>query len=148
MAYPTPWQSEGVSDTTTSASAHPEPGPAADDPSDLGALVGDWLDWAACGAALGVSVSKVRQLIREHQLAAAVPSPGAGQQVPAAFVLDGTIVKGVPGVLTVLHDGLYDDREIIEWLFRDDPSLPGRPIDALRENRGAEVKRRAQAMAL
>ncbi|HET6563146.1 MAG TPA: Rv2175c family DNA-binding protein [Marmoricola sp.] len=133
-----------MSDTTTSASDHPDRGAA----DDLGALVGEWLDWAACGAALGVSVSKVRQLIREHQLAAAVPSPGAGQQVPAELVMDGEIVKGVPGVLTVLHDGLYDDREIIEWLFREDPSLPGRPIDALRENRGSEVKRRAQAMAL
>jgi hypothetical protein len=113
----------------------------------LGALVGDWLDWAACGEALGVSASRVRQLIREHQLAAAVPEPGAGQQVPAAFVQDGVIVKGVPGVVTVLHDGGYDDRHIIAWLFSEDDSLPGRPIDALRENRGAEVKRRAQAMA-
>jgi Rv2175c C-terminal domain of unknown function len=139
-----------VSDTTTSGSSgasgsdHPDSGPG----DELGALVGEWLDWAACGDALGVSVSKVRQLIREHQLAAAVPSPGAGQQVPADLVMDGEVVKGVPGVLTVLHDGHYDDREIIEWLFRDDPSLPGRPIDALRENRGSEVKRRAQAMAL
>jgi hypothetical protein len=143
-----------VSDTTTSGtpgtsgSDHPGSGPGNDTGDDLGALVGEWLDWAACADALGVSVSKVRQLIREHQLAAAVPAPGAGQQVPADLVMDGEIVKGVPGVLTVLHDGLYDDREIIEWLFRDDPSLPGRPIDALRENRGSEVKRRAQAMAL
>jgi hypothetical protein len=68
--------------------------------------------------------------------------------VPADFLADGVIVKGVPGVLTVLHDGGYDDRESIAWLFTEDDSLPGRPIDALRENRGAEVKRRAQAMAL
>jgi hypothetical protein len=50
-------------------------------------------------------------------------------------------------VLTVLHDGGYDDREALAWLFTADDSLPGRPIDALRENRGTEVKRRAQAMA-
>ena len=115
---------------------------------DLATLVGDWLDWAACGDALGISASRVRQLIREHQLAAVVPSPGAGQQVPAALVQDGVVVKGLPGVLAVLHDGGYDDREIITWLFTPDDSLPGRPIDALRENRGSEVKRRAQAMAL
>ena len=114
---------------------------------DLAALVGDWLDWAACGEALGISASRVRQLIREGQLAAAVPSPGAGQQVPAAFVQDGLVVKGLPGVVTVLHDGGYDDRWIITWLFSEDDSLPGRPVDALRENRGAEVKRRAQALA-
>ena len=117
------------------------------DQDDLQSLVGDWLDWAACGAALGISVSRVRQLIKEHQLAAAVPAPGAGQRVPAAFVQDGLVVKGLPGLLTVLHDGGYDDRESIQWLFSHDDTLPGRPIDALRENRGSEVKRRAQAMA-
>ncbi len=114
---------------------------------DLDRLVGEWLDWGQAAALLRVSVSKVRQLIREHQLAAAVPAPGAGQKVPAALVMDGQIVKGVPGLLTVLHDGGYDDREAIAWLFSADETLPGRPIDALRENRGSEVKRRAQAMA-
>jgi hypothetical protein len=127
-----------VTDTTTQDE---QAGP------DLATLVGDWLDWSACGEALGISASRVRQLIREHQLAAAVPSPGAGQQVPAAFVQDGVVVKGLPGVVTSLHDGGYDDRAIIAWLFTADDSLPGRPVDALRENRGAEVKRRAQAMA-
>lgn len=114
---------------------------------DLGTLIDQWLDWSEAGKALGVSVSKVRQLIREHQLAAAVPSPGAGQQVPAELIMDGEIVKGVPGLLVVLHDGGYDDRTILRWLFTEDDTLPGRPIDALRENRGSEVKRRAQAMA-
>jgi hypothetical protein len=118
------------------------------DTSDLGALVPEWLDWKAAGVALGVTVSKVRQLIREHQLAAAVPSEGAGQQVPAELIMEGEIVKGVPGLLTLLHDGGYDDREILQWMFTSDDSLPGRPIDALRENRGSEVKRRAQAMSL
>jgi hypothetical protein len=114
---------------------------------DLGTLIDEWLDWSEASKALGVSVSKVRQLIREHQLAAAVPSPGAGQQVPAELIMDGEIVKGVPGLLVVLHDGGYDDRTILRWLFTADDTLPGRPIDALRENRGSEVKRRAQAMA-
>ena len=114
---------------------------------DLGTLVGEWLDWAACAKQLGVPVSKVRTWIREHQLAAAVPAEGAGQRVPALLVMDGVVVKGVPGVLTVLHDGGYDDRAALAWLFTEDDSLPGRPIDALRENRGAEVKRRAQALA-
>jgi hypothetical protein len=127
-----------VTDTTTHDE---EAGP------DVATLVGDWLDWSTCGEALGVSASRVRQLIRENHLAAMVPSPGAGQQVPAAFVQDGLVVKGLPGVITVLHDGGYDDRAIITWLFSADDSLPGRPIDALRENRGSEVKRRAQAMA-
>jgi hypothetical protein len=110
-------------------------------------LVEEWFDWGQASEQLGVSVSKVRQLIREHQLAGAVPAPGAGQQVPAALIQDGLVVKGLPGVLTVLHDGGYDDRQALVWLFTPDDTLPGRPIDALRENRGTEIKRRAQAMA-
>jgi hypothetical protein len=115
---------------------------------DLGELIPEWLDWKAAAQALGVTVSKVRQHIKEHQLAAAVPTPGAGQQVPAELIMDGAIVKGVPGLLTLLHDGRYDDRQILRWLFTADDTIPGRPIDALRENRGSEVKRRAQAMSL
>jgi hypothetical protein len=115
--------------------------------ADLAALVPEWLDWATTAKQLGVTVAKVKTMIRDHELAAAVPTPGAGQQVPADFIQDGLVVKGLPGLLTMLHDGRYDDREIIAWLFTDD-DYPGRPIDALRENRGSEVKRRAQAMAL
>ena len=113
----------------------------------LAELVEEWLDWSQCADALGIPVSRVRRLIQEHQLAAAVPVPGEGQRIPAAFLDGGLVVKGVPGVITVLHDGGYDDRQIITWLFTADETLPGRPIDALRENRGSEVGRRAQAMA-
>lgn len=115
--------------------------------ADLAALVSEWIDWAEAARQLGVTVAKVRTMIREHELAAAVPTPGAGQQVPALFIQDGLVVKGLSGLLTILHDGRFDDRECIAWLYTDD-ELPGRPIDALRENRGSEAKRRAQAMAL
>lgn len=115
--------------------------------ADLDTLVPAWLDWAATAKQLGVTVAKVKTMIRDHELAAAVPRPGAGQQVPAAFIQDGLVVKGLGGLCTVLHDGRFSDREIIAWLFTDD-DYPGAPIDALRENRGSEVKRRAQAMAL
>jgi hypothetical protein len=116
--------------------------------ADLSQLVDEWLDWTETGRILGVTPAKVRTMVKDHELAAAVPTPGAGPRVPAAFLDDdGLVVKGLGGLLTVLHDGRYDDRECIAWLFTD-ADLPGRPIDALRENRGAEAKRRAQAMAL
>jgi hypothetical protein len=115
--------------------------------ADLAALVTDWIDHHEAARRLGVPISKVHTMVRNHELAAAVPSPGAGQQIPADLIVDGLPVKGLAGMLTVLHDGGYDDRECIAWLFLDD-DLPGRPIDALRENRGSEAKRRAQAMAL
>jgi hypothetical protein len=118
------------------------------DPSEprLADLVEEWLDWSQAAELLGVPASKVRQLVREHQLAAAVPVPGEGPKVPAAFLREGEIVKGVPGILTVLADARFDDAAAIAWLFRPDETLPGRPIDALREDRGSEAKRRAQAL--
>lgn len=115
--------------------------------ADLSALVADWLDWHEAGARLGVTPAKVRTMIKDHELAGAVPAPGRAPGVPADFIVDGEPVKGLPGLLTLLHDGGYDDREAIAWIFTD-LDLPGRPIDALRENRGSEVKRRAQAMSL
>jgi hypothetical protein len=114
--------------------------------ADLSQLVDEWLDWTETAQILGVTPAKVRTMIKAHELADAVPAPGEGPRVPAAFLdEDGLVLKGLSGLLTVLHDGGYDDRECIAWLFTD-ADLPGRPIDALRENRGSEVKRRAQAM--
>jgi excisionase family DNA binding protein len=113
--------------------------------ADLDALVPAWLTWSEAADLLGVTVSRVRTMIKDHELAAAVPRPGSGQLVPADFIQDGVIVKGLPGLLTVLHDQEFDDRECIAWIFTDD-ELPGRPIDALRENRGSEVKRRAMVL--
>ena len=113
---------------------------------DLAVLVPEWIDWATAAERLGVTVAKVRTMVRDHELADAVPAEGAGKQIPADFIQDGLPVKGLPGLLTVMHDNGYDDRECIAWLYIDQ-DLPGRPIDALRENRGSEVKRRAQAMA-
>ena len=93
-------------------------------------------------AQLGIVVTKVHQLIRERQLLA-VRLQGI-LRVPAEFIADGLVVKGLPATITLLRDGGYDDQEIINWLFTAEDSLPGTPIDALRENRGREVHRRAQ----
>ena len=115
--------------------------------ADLSALVSEWIDQAEAARLLGVSEAKVRTMVRDHELAAAVPTSGAAPQIPADLIQDGLPVKGLAGLLTVLHDGGYDDHACIAWLHLD-ADYPGRAIDALRENRGTEVKRRAQAMAL
>lgn len=93
--------------------------------------------------ALDVGIIRVHELIRERQLLA-VRRDGA-QRVPAEFVQQGAVLKSLAATITLLTDAGYADQEIIDWLFRADDSLPGRPIDALRENRGTEIKRRAQA---
>lgn len=95
--------------------------------------------------ALGVEVTKVRQYLREGKLLATRAAADAPLTIPAAFLQDGQIVKHLPAVVTLLRDARYADDEAIAWLFKDD-DLPGSPIEALRENRGTEVKRRAQAL--
>ena len=94
--------------------------------------------------ALGVPVTKVRQMIRDHKLIG-VRADGV-LQVPAEFISDGAVLKGLPGLLTLLSDQGYDEQDALRWLYEEDPSLPGTPVQALRENRGTEVKRRAQAL--
>ncbi len=105
-----------------------------------------WLDVSEVAQRLGVPVSRVRQLVRERQL---VGLRTDGElRIPADF-LDGTvIVKHLPGVAMLLRDGGFTDEEAVRWLFTSEDSLPGTPIQALRDNRATEVKRRAQASAL
>ncbi len=96
---------------------------------------------------LGLSVTKVRQALRDGQLVA-VRRDGV-LCVPAEFLMaDGSIVKGLPGTINVLADAGFAPDEMVRWLFTSDDTLPGRPIDALRATGGREVKRRAQALAL
>jgi hypothetical protein len=92
---------------------------------------------------LGVPVTRVHQFVRDGHLIAMRPADGP-RGVPALFVQEGLIVKALPSVITLLRDARFADEEIIDWLYREDDSLPGTPIDALRANRGSEVKRRAQ----
>jgi excisionase family DNA binding protein len=95
---------------------------------------------------LGVSPNRVRQLLRDGKLMA-VPGSGNGK-IPADFVQNGAVLKHLPGLLTVLRDGGFSDQEAFDWLFAADDSLPGTPVQALRDNRHTEVTRRAQALAL
>jgi excisionase family DNA binding protein len=115
------------------------------DQHEIATLVPSWLTMAEAADQLGVSPNRVRQLARERQLAT-LRLPGREPGVPAEFLSAGAIVKGLSGTLIVLADHGFDDAEAIEWLFTPDDSLPGRPIDALREDRGKEVRRRAQAI--
>ena len=106
-------------------------------------LVATWLTLPEAAEQLGVPVNRVRQMLADHQLVA-VRREGV-LAVPADFVRDGKVLKGLPGTLTLLADARFTDDETMRWLFTDD-DLPGSPVQALSENRGTEVKRRAQAL--
>jgi hypothetical protein len=114
----------------------------------IDALVPEWLHLPDIAEIFDVQVTRVRQLVREGQLIAVRRGENRALQVPAAFIDDGKVVKGLAGTLTLLRDDGWSDEEMLEWLFTPDPSLPGTPAQALSENRGTEVKRRAQALAV
>lgn len=103
------------------------------------------LSFAEAAAAQGVPVTRVTQQVRDGLLVS-LDTPD-GPRIPASFIQDGGPVKHLGGVVTLLRDGGYRDEEIVDWLHRDDPSLPGTPVEALRGNRGTEIKRRAQSAA-
>ena len=112
------------------------------------ALVPSWLTLPDVAEKLGVEVTRVRQMVKEGQLIAVRRGENWVLQVPADFVGEGRIVKGLTGTITLLKDDGFSDEEMLEWLFTPDDTLPGTPAQALRENRGTEVKRRAQALAV
>jgi Rv2175c C-terminal domain of unknown function/DNA-binding protein Rv2175c, wHTH domain len=109
------------------------------------ALVGDWLSLHEVAAQLGIDPKRAKQFIRDHRLLAV--HRAGGLYVPAAFIQEGQVLKGLSGTLTVLADAGYDDEAALRWMFTADDTLPGTPVQAIAENRGTEVRRRAQALA-
>lgn len=95
---------------------------------------------------IGVAVTRVFDKLGEHQLLA-VMEDGI-KKIPEAFLTPkNTTNRFVPGVIALLADGGYSDEEIFRFLFTEDDTLPGRPIDALHGHLAREVMRRAQASA-
>jgi len=118
--------------------------PVADDVLDAEIAV---ISLSEAAKRMGVSQSKVRQILRDGHLIA-VRRDGE-LCIPEDFVGEKGAVKGLAGTLTVLSDSGFEPTEMLNWLFSSDDSLPGvTPINALRTNHGTEVKRRAQALAL
>ena len=129
--------------------------PAAEDVLDPGE---DVYDLPAVATLLGVPVTKVHQQLRENHLIGV--RRGGAVVVPKIFFDDsGQVVKSLPGLLVVLHDGGFHQTEIVRWLFTPDSSLTisrdgstdklanARPVDALHSHQAREVVRRAQALA-
>lgn len=109
--------------------------------------MGDWLPLPDVAEVLGLSITKVHGLINERALVAVRITDRGIRAVPAGFITDGRVLDSLKGTIAVLGDSGFTDEEIIRWLFTEDESLPGRPIDALKQGRKTEIRRRAQAMA-
>ena len=115
---------------------------------DLEALITDWLALPDVALALDIDVTRVRRLIEDDHLVAVRRGDPVVRSVPAEMLVDGRIAPHLRGTVTVLRDGGFDDVELLTWLFTEDETLPGRPIDHLRRGQRGEVRRRAQALAI
>lgn len=114
---------------------------------ELEALVQEWLTLPEVAERLDVIVTRVHKMIKEQHLVDVRRGENNVRYVPAAFLSEKGVLKSLRGTITVLADSGFSDVEIIRWLFTEDPSLPGRPIDALHAGRKTEIRRRAQALA-
>jgi hypothetical protein len=116
-------------------------------PADqLDTLVDDWLTLEQAALELETTPSRVKQKVRERELMALRTTAVPKQRIPALLLKDGAPLDGLRGTLVLLGDARFTDDEAAVWLFTADETLPGRPVDALREGRGREVRRRAQAL--
>ncbi|GAA0567346.1 Rv2175c family DNA-binding protein [Paractinoplanes ferrugineus] len=103
-----------------------------------------WVNLPDVAEKLGVSISKVHQMIRDGHLLAA--KHDGIRQVPAELVANSTVLKHLPGILNLLRDAGYNDEEALRWLYQPDPGLDGNAALGLGGDRAREVKRRAQAL--
>lgn len=110
-------------------------------------LVQQWCSLPEVAVLLEVPVTRVRHLLAERHLVALRRGRNSALFVPALLLRDGQPVRGLPGLLTVLVDAGFDELETVQWLFRPEPSLGGTPVEALRQNRIAPVRRAAQSSA-
>ena len=129
----------------TEQTSAPEPTVGTDDVVE--AAVTTWLSVPEVADVLGIDVLRVRNLIKDRQVLACRRGENNALSIPADFLLDGQLLKGLGGTLSVLADSGFSDSEALRWLFTDDPTLPGHPVAALRANRITEIRRRAQALA-
>lgn len=111
------------------------------------ALVGDWLTIPDIAEMLDLKVTRVHTLISDRSLLAVRDPETNVRKVPALFMRENRVLESLKGTLNVLDDSGFTDEEAIVWLYTEDDSLPGRPIDALINGRKTEIRRRASALA-
>lgn len=113
----------------------------------LETLVGEWEFFPDLAERWDIPVTRVHTMVGEGRLLAAKVGDRQARAVPALFLTEAGPLESLKGTLSVLHDAGFTDEQAIRWLFTEDDTLPGRPVDALREGRKTEIRRRAQALA-
>lgn len=114
---------------------------------EIETLVGEWLTLPDLAEALEADIREVHRLIDDRKILTLRIGERRIRSIPASFVMDGQVVESLKGTLSVLKDSGFSDEESVRWLFTDDETLPGTPMEALRLGRKTEIRRRAQSMA-
>lgn len=112
----------------------------------LDALVGEWTTFPDVAESTGLIVTRVHSMAEDGTLVAFRDPRDGVRRIPAEMLVDGQPLESLRGTMIVLRDNRYTDLEAVTWLFTEDESLPGRPIDFLRAGRKAEIRRRAQTL--
>jgi len=115
--------------------------------NELEELISEWLPLPDVAERLDLPIKKVHSLLEERALVAVRVGERNIRAIPAEFLIEDRLLDSLKGTISVLADAGFDDVEILRWLFTEDESLPGRPVDALRQGRKTEIRRRAQALA-
>lgn len=115
--------------------------------SELETLVGEWEYFPDLAERWDIPVTRVHNMVGEGRILAARVGDRQARAVPALFLTETGPLESLKGTLSVLQDAGFTDEQAIRWLFTEDDTLPGRPVDALREGRKTEIRRRAQALA-
>ena len=112
--------------------------------------VTEWMSVPECAEALGVSLSRVRDYLRERNLVATRRGENNAVYIPAGQIVIGEEYDG-PHVLATVRDTVmvladmgYSDDDIVTWLISPHDELEGSPLDALRSGQRAHVRRLAQ----
>ncbi len=104
-----------------------------------------WLTLDEAADALRIAPSQLKRMLKDGELLAVTVD--AVRKIPADLIVDGKVSRYLPGIITSLRDGGYDDDEAVRWLLEPDESLGGNAALGLHKFLHREVSRRAQALA-
>ena len=110
----------------------------------LADLVGEWVTFPDVAERWDMPVTRVHNLVGDRRLLAARIDDV--RSIPALLLGEAGPLESLRGTAMVLQDAGFTDEQAIRWLFTPDDTLPGRPIDALRDGRKTEIRRRASAL--
>lgn len=99
---------------------------------------------------LGVKVSKIRQMARDHRLLTALNEEGKRAIVADCLIETESgwqAVDGLQGTFTILLDGGFSVEDATKWLLEENEFFPNPPLEMLRAGGMHRVNRVAGMLA-